>query len=316
MSASLGNDLVSSSVDASLAEIDTRSRSQSTGDIVVGPFAVLDLTPSVPAPTGQVEHDQSVTVQDEGPASPLDIAPVDAGAEEMATFDPFFSMIDPLAPVDDSLCWPDLLGFDFDLMPPTLDMGSYFPDGDTGISSGMQPFGMEGQDLAQGGLEQVAEPVNPTQDIPMTTPADSDALSEGPFLFRHFQDKVIPQMMTMPLGEKSPWNILNMQTAMVTFSELTILGSQNINHARLANLYSLLACSAVHLSMRTGSPTDSVRHWQQAADRLFQHAIDNMQMSLRYELQEPKKSKYKDQLMAICCLTQFAVRSPTMPGLC
>ena len=32
-----------------------------------------------------------------------------------------------------------------------------------------------------------------------------------------------------------------------------------------------------------------------------------MQMSLKNEIHEPKKAKYKDQLMAICGMTEYAV---------
>lgn len=52
MSASLGTDLVSGSVDASLAEVDIRSRDPDRSvesDIVIGPFAVLDFSGSAPS---------------------------------------------------------------------------------------------------------------------------------------------------------------------------------------------------------------------------------------------------------------------------
>jgi arginine metabolism regulation protein II len=121
----------------------------------------------------------------------------------------------------------------------------------------------------------------------------------------------------MPLGKKSPWKILNVPAAMVTYSDLTILGSRNVNHARQANLYGLLACSAVHLSMYpSASSSDTAQHWQETAENMFELARENMQMSIKYETQEPKTAKYKDQLMAICCLTEYAVGSITSNVIC
>lgn len=117
-------------------------------------------------------------------------------------------------------------------------------------------------------------------------------------------------MMAMPLGEKSPWKILNVPAAVLTFSDITFLGAQNISHARLANLYSILACSAFHLSLNPESvSTCSVSHWKQVAEQAHRQGKEHMQMSLKNELHEPKKAKYKDQLMAICGMTEFAVRS-------
>lgn len=49
MSVSLATDLPYGSIDTSLAEVDARSRDakfQSTGDIAIGPFSVIDMTPT------------------------------------------------------------------------------------------------------------------------------------------------------------------------------------------------------------------------------------------------------------------------------
>lgn len=90
------------------------------------------------------------------------------------------------------------------------------------------------------------------QDTP-DTGSMADVMAEAPFLLKHFQDRVIAQMMAMPLGEKAPWKILNVPAAVLTFSDITFLGTQKTSHARLANLYSLLACSAFHLSLNPNS---------------------------------------------------------------
>lgn len=148
-----------------------------------------------------------------------------------------------------------------------------------------------------------------------STLLDAAALVDAPFLFRNFHENVILSMMAMPLGKKSPWKILNMSSAIVTYGDLTMLGSQNISHARQANLCCLLACSALHLSLKPSiDPPGSVEYWKQAADQMFQQAKDHMQNSLKLETQEPKKAKYKRPtdgpllLDRICC--EFTIFSP------
>jgi arginine metabolism regulation protein II len=318
MSVSLGADLVSSSIDASLAELDSRSRNagretETAGDVAVGPFAVLDLTSGAAQDSMQPDERTGAISEDPLPTT----SPVEpVAAEEMTTFNPLSSVIDPLAPVDDSLHWPDLLGLDL-LEPDPYQLGClpemntdlhFLPDAsDANLIN--ESSGVVGCSDAAGIEPDCPTPMNRRQNSPNPHSAtvDMDMLSDAPFLLRNFQCKVIPQMMTMPLGEKSPWNILNLPSAMVTYSELTILGSQNLSYAQLANLHSVLACSAILLSLRQHSLDDSVQHWRQVADNMFRLARDNMQMSLKHETQEPKKSKYKDQLMAVCCLTEFAV---------
>lgn len=57
MSTALGSDLVSGSIDASLAEVDSRLRDPercAEGDIVIGPFAVLDFSSAPQKPAQEV----------------------------------------------------------------------------------------------------------------------------------------------------------------------------------------------------------------------------------------------------------------------
>ncbi|KAL4786866.1 fungal-specific transcription factor domain-containing protein [Aspergillus varians] len=137
---------------------------------------------------------------------------------------------------------------------------------------------------------------------------DAAALADAPLLFKHFNENVVPKMVIMPLGDKSPWRMLHLASAMATYNDLTILGAQNISHACLANLYGLLACSAFDLSSASRS-VGSVGHRQQAAVQMFEQARDHMHKSLKYETRAPKRAKYKDQLMAICCLIEYTVIS-------
>ncbi|THC94329.1 hypothetical protein EYZ11_006205 [Aspergillus tanneri] len=328
MSTSLGSDLVSGSINASLAEIDLRSRDPDrspTGDIVVGPFAVLDFAPAAPQgmPRGvQPSQVQGTTPEPALASTPPTVSSDFVAAEEVPAFAPMSSKIDSLSHIDDFLHWSDLLGLSPDqpgfFQPPTLDVDMCFGSDPRGLDPesnfGAPSYGMAGdagpvqRDRDQRDTMRMMTPPHSTAEMASTI-LDAAPLADAPLLFKNFHENVIPQMMAMPLGEKSPWKILNMPSAMGTYSDLTILGSQNISHARLANLYGVLACSAIHLALKPSIvPVDSIEHWQQAADQMFQQARDYMQMSLKYETQEPKRAKYKDQLMAICCLTEYAAR--------
>lgn len=332
MASSLSSRLVSGSINASLAEIDLRTRdidNPPTGDIVVGPFAVLGL-PTPESQRGdnvvhqQAEQDEpdSISVESEAhlaqPVSPPNIEDSSDAIGQLTTFSQASFISDPVCHFDDFLHWSDLLGCSPDALgwnaaPLSSDMNLGTNLAALGSDFEMDPMPLNGpanvvsfSDPPDGdGSLQVVEPTEMA-----STLLHAASLAEAPFLFKHFHDNVIPQTMPMPLGKKSPWKILNVPAAMVTYSDLTILGSQNINHARQANLYGLLACSAIHLSTYPSPPSsDAARHWRGTAENLFEQAREHMQLSIKYETQEPKKAKYKDQLMAICCLTEYAVSS-------
>lgn len=100
--------------------------------------------------------------------------------------------------------------------------------------------------------------------------------------------------MAMPLGEKSAWNTNHMPSVMATYSNLTILGSQNNGYACQANPYGLLACSALHMSLQPSVDSwGSNEYWHQAADQMFQQVKCHMRNSLKFERQEPKKQSIK-----------------------
>ncbi|KAH3335996.1 hypothetical protein KXW81_002421 [Aspergillus fumigatus] len=332
MTSSLRSRLVSGSINASLAEIDLRTRdidNPPTGDIVVGPFAVLGL-PTPESPRGdkvvhlQAQQDgpDSVSVESEGqptqPVSPPNMEDSSEPIGQLTTFSQASFLADPVCHFDDFLHWSDLLG----CSPDALGWNSAPITDDMDLGTNIGSFGAEFETdpMSFDGPENVGSfPLAPDSDDSMQTTGPTEmastllyaaSLAEAPFLFKHFHDNLIPQTMPMPLGKKSPWKILNVPAAMMTYSDLTILGSQNINHARQANLYGLLACSAIHLSMYPSAPsTEAAQHWQGTADHLFEQAREHMQLSIKYETQEPKKAKYKDQLMAICCLTEYAILS-------
>lgn len=314
MTTSLGNDLVSGSIDASLTEIDSRSRDgnpSAASDIVVGPFAVLNFA-SAPS---EAEGSRASDVYNEPAQNTKHVQHIQPGpAPVMPTFGPGIGseiappgilspMVDPMNVMDDFLHWSDLLGLGNDSfsafsqpfldVDPTIETYSQFPAPST--SSGMDQWIPHTDQFAT------------TQQISLDpTSTELDLLSESQFLFKHFQNTLIPQMMVMPLGDKCPWKILNLPAAVMTYSDITFLSSRDISHARSANLYGVLACSAIHLSL-TPDTTSQASHWRQVANQAFNQAKENMLLSLKHETQTPKKSKYKDQMMAICILAEFAV---------
>ncbi|PYI09773.1 C6 transcription factor [Aspergillus sclerotiicarbonarius CBS 121057] len=308
MSDALGADLVSGSIDASLAEIDTRSRDSerpSQGDIVVGPFAVLDLA------TSNAALPQTAPV-DANAGPPLD-GPLEDG---ISVVSPSLSQ-ESIAYMNDLLQWSDIFSLDPQMHSATLsatfDLGDWLPLESSQIPT-LEPNVTSEVSSA---TDQTAAYMSVEQDsIRMMTsqptvidPNPPDVLADAHFLLRHFQDHVISRMMAIPLEQKSPWKILNVPSAVVTYSDMTFLGSQSISHARLANLYCLLACSALHLAVDPSMTPDSTERWRPLAEYAYHVAKDHMQMSLKHETQEPKKAKYKDQLMAICALTEFAILS-------
>ena len=309
MSAALAADLSSGSIDTSLAEIDSRSRNtewQSNGDIVVGPFSVLDMTPAscneAPEPAPPPPPPQNTdAVEDARVQEPVHVAtppPVDMPSLALS---PSSLMVGSLSQMDDFLHWSDL----FDLAPEPSGLTPHpFLDAVDRLDFDPGPWPLTNS----GDQSDVRGIVTPQKTPPDLTFPPVDIMTDAPFLLKHFQDRVIAQMMAMPLGEKSPWKILNVPAAVLTFSDLTFLGAQNISHARLANLYSLLACAALHLASNLDiGPGQSMEHWRQVADQTHSQAKDHMQMSLKKEIHEPKKAKYKDQLMAICGMTEYAV---------
>ncbi|KAL3496341.1 fungal-specific transcription factor domain-containing protein [Aspergillus germanicus] len=313
MSTSLGSNLVSGSVSASLAEIDLRTRDSErapVGDIVVGPFAVLDFAPD--GSHNMQEQPQGDAVEEpEAPRNPPQTVPSDTVVPPEAQLEPLPYINDSPSHIDDFLHWSDILGLSPDqpgfFQPSMAELDMYF-----GVDPQPDPTTQTlaiGEDVAQASNMPMMTP--PRSAIEMaSTFLDAAALADAPFLFKHFNENVVPQLMIMPLGEKSPWRVLNLAAAMATYNDLTILGSQSISHARLANLYGLLACAASHLSFSSGpNVANSAQHWEQAAYQMFEQARDRMGKSLKYETREPKRAKYKDQLMAICCLIEYTVIS-------
>lgn len=312
MSTALISNLVSGSIDASLAEVDLRSKDPDRsheGDIVIGPFAVLDFNNgSTSQHQQQSEPQPDTTQQDEAPEAPAAAAQSTDPilTEEIQNPSPV-SIIDSLSQMDDFLHWSDLLSFSPDqaglLTHPTLSAPNDFSF-EIGDEAGLLQSISNGPENSMGIL-------NRQQASLELVPTTTGLLKDAQFLLKHFQDVVIPQIMAIPFGQKSPWKILNLPAAVVAFGDTTFLGAEGVSHARLANLYGLLACAAVELALKPSTGLeDSTEHWYNLATQMYQQAKDHIQVSLQHETSGPKRAKYKDQLMAANILTQYAVSGP------
>jgi arginine metabolism regulation protein II len=158
--------------------------------------------------------------------------------------------------------------------------------------------------------EQQIQCTNTLQTTLASPEASVNILNDASFLLKIFQKHVVSQLTVLPLGKKAPWNILNIPAAIITLADLTVMESQDVSHARQANLFSLISCSAMYLSVTRSSRYDdliSISHWQQVANQAYLEAKNHMCVSLSEETEGPTKSKYKDQLMALCAMIESAV---------
>lgn len=309
MSTALATGLTSGSVDASLAEIETKSKDaewSSTADIVVGPFGVLNLNTTacteIIQPTPPVEMNAS-TEHDMPPTGEMHPGSVTS------------PLIDSLLNPGEFLHWANHFSLDSGLMG-TLDYHAFNP-GTSASEAGIHdpsPSHHQSEAAIHGAIEEQHEVglmVRPRQDPSNPVPSSVDLLYDAPFLLKHFQDNVVTQMMCLLVGQKSPWSIINIPAAVLTISDLTYLGEQNLNNAKLANLYSILALSAYHLSRNPSLDSRHLpEHWERVTNETYSLAKDSIQHSLRNEVRGLGKAKYKDQLMAISAMTAFAVRIP------
>ncbi|EON66466.1 hypothetical protein W97_05564 [Coniosporium apollinis CBS 100218] len=296
-------DLGSTSVDASLTEIDARSKEPNRENIAVGPFGVLNFNLNA-----TFTQSQNVHTDDAGPA------------EELPTDTP--STLDSLMNLDDSLQWADLFELDFDNMlitqqaPFVSGAQDFFYDSyNAGYYEqkqlGDEPYTtMNRPQSAQNEVARTTSLPEPLQSLVGVPASELEPLGDIQALLKHFQDHVIAQMAALPIGSKSPWKILNLSSAVETLAEMTFLGGKNVKHAHAANLYGLLACSAYHLASNPSiASSRSVEHWEQTVVQTSRKAKEHLQKSLQAELQGPNKAKYKDQLTAILSLMAFAVIS-------
>ena len=311
----LATDLKSGSIDASLNEIDSRSKEPErtgNGGIVVGPFSVFSFDNSA---SSAVDANTPTTLQRGAAAQDS----TGSSFDEMVTNQPSPDCLGSLVNTtdDDVLQWDDLFNLQLapswdallnapletSAMPFDLSFGEggMLPDTPQSLQH-RSPSGNLRVDESDG--QQMAPPQPSSTGEAMSW---ADVLADAPFLLKHFQDELIAVMMPLPV-EKSTWMIMNIPSAKLTLGELVLFGrdEQKLSHARLANFYCVLACSAYLLSVNPAN--SSADHWKQITGQTYRTAKSHIQESLRTEVTGPRRAKYKDQLMAIEGMAMFAVR--------
>ena len=295
MSSALVSEVASYSIDQHLADIDTQSKDleeQNKGDICLGPFSVLKLTndttqsAAIGAPNLECELVCNLDMSDEPPILATAPFPEPSTAEDL------------LGNLDNYLQWADV--FSLDPIPVELVFTPPLSEHGTHPAEWFSPNELQGSPIHAQGASQI-----------------SDALSEAPFLLRHFQNHVVTRIIWLPMTQKSPWRIMNTPFAMITFDQLTYMNQSNIKSAGLANLYAILACASYHLVKNPEFALDKPgMNWENIAKTTYAEAKQHMNMSYANELRGTHKAKYKEQLMAMLSLTTFAVSNPIAITLC
>lgn len=329
---------VPSTVTAALNQIDDESRAvedQTSAKYAVGPFSVFRTaaSPSIetPAASSSIETTISPSVEttfsgsmDTALTNSLPFADNEIGgtnnAHNLDAGGPLnsshvslggpSSFNDLLSNSLDFLQWSDLFAWDTSLLDD---------------SPGLPPFDplqAQGCSLATT-MDWQADVIvsSETQDHNSAVDLDSghvawpevNLVMDAPLLLNHFNDQVIGQMGSLPINEKSPWRILNIPSAIVTMSHLTVLdmARNEIKHANLANFYALIAVSSFHLSLNPvsfPSLARPVRHWETLSERAYEAAKHHLHLSLEMESKLSRKAKYKDQLMAVAAILATSVR--------
>ena len=300
MSSDLTAALPSRSVDASLAEVDARSREPNrlrNASFDAGPFSVFSLSDSPPPP----------------PLPPLTCSqevepPIDFSNTSI-------SDLDSLLDVGNVLGWNDLFDTGLDFTSP-----SYHEQSDEDPLAilarvASQPLGRRYEDYP-GDFSRLdaMDLVNPQLGDTVSlsyAPAemtDIDILSHGPVLLKYFKNVIIPDYSPLPMDSKSPWETMNCYAAVQTLADMTYLETPDIKHASKANLFGALACSAYTIVQTQTYLADlPIPECQQIVSCASTRAKKHMQDSLSTETRGPKKARYKDQLMAINTMIAFAV---------
>ncbi len=305
MTSSLAAGLASGSVDASLAEVDARTKDSQmlrNGTVNVGPFSVFSMSNS---PT----LDQ---LEDPVHGKKLDL-PIDFTTGSISDFE---SLLD----VGNVLGWNDLFDTGLDVSSPSHDELIYEDPLSMLARAANQPIDgsydeSSGSFTKLGVAESVDTPegnIVPSVSAP-TRMTETETLLHGQILLRYFKDVIIPTYSPLPVNSKSPWEIINCYAAVQTLADMTFLQVSDVKHANKANLFGILACSAfamaeTHLDLPDLCPAKC----QQIVEYASMRAKKHLQESLKMETQGTQKARYKDQLMAINTMIALAV----WPVLC
>ncbi|KAL4779254.1 fungal-specific transcription factor domain-containing protein [Aspergillus varians] len=294
MSTALQSSLASAPISHSLEEIERLSARVPFvpgKSSFVGPFGVLELK-TRPQGGGTATSSRACPPT---PGSHTAEIPADSNDYLSTMLHDYMEPFDP-AIADACLDWPDL--FDMNSQwprstitpPPDPELGSATVD--------RQPAHEDGRS----GL-----PLSiPTLEAP--SKLEGIDMSDAEILLAHFRSKVIPDMFSSPSYEKSPLEILNTNSAVLTLASVNYMGTRSITHAAMANLLALLAISARHFAAgRANGPLKKPLHWEEISKSAYQQAKAHLKLSLTVELQDSRPPKYKDQLMAISAVLGFAI---------
>ena len=302
MSTTLAAGLASGSVDATLTEVDARTKDSQRlrdGSVSVGPFGVFSL-PGVPS------LDQS---GDAGHRLEIDPA-IDFTTRSI-------SDLDCLLDIGNVSVWDDPFDTGLDFMSSSYDKQIYENPLSPLVRGANRPSDVQYGDSCGGfpGLS-VVESVDPPDGniaAPLSVHAemtDTEILSHGQPLLRYFRDVVIPTYLPLPTNSKSPWEIMNCCGAVQTLADMTFFQLPDVKHANKANLFGALACSAFTIvETQSDLPGLPAAKCQQIVEHASMKAKIHLQESLRTETRGAQKARYKDQLMAINVLVALAVCS-------
>lgn len=313
---------VPGSLTAALGNVDEESKNfdlKSNGEdaFIVGPFCVLKFESDPGSSARAAESETGATVSNDadefdGSHSPEPQRP-SAPFRQVSGRAPM-SAESPLGNLD-SLHWEDLFTWDVSAL------GDFsFPPSDMlqNEDASALPSSL-GWNETQALYSQAAPVLTGDIDASELMWLDMDLTIDAPFLLRHFDQKVIDQMGSLPINEKSAWRTLHYPSAVMTLSDLTILDTdrEKVKYANLATFYALVAVSALHQSLNHCDAFANVvhpdEHWKTLASRAYNSAKHAIRRSLERECKPPRKAKYKEHLMGISATLAFAVG--TIPGI-
>lgn len=292
MSTALQSSLASASIGHTLEEVERLSRGLPLvpgESIFVGPFGVLG------PKTAEPEENIAVASQN-GVLTPADDYP--DTSDTMSMMLPSFICKENLDITDICLDWPDLFGMD-SLWP----CPAFTPPPEPSIWHGQVSDGLtDNQSLS------LSSPMPPPFELV------GIEMSEVETLLSHYRQRVICDMFSFPPHDKSPMEIMNAASAVMTLANIRYMGTERLTHASMANLLAVIALSARHFA--AGASTDpaiDAAHWTRISNSAYEQGQAHMKHSLTVELRQSRPPKYKDQLMALSAMLGFAVRSPPIP---
>lgn len=322
MSAGLAAGVEPASVDACLAEIDAQIRNyqglphETPAHVTAGAFALLNF--AVP----KQQKNLGLPDDNDGPTDTSPDEPVPFAGHPQTP--PAFAL-DNFLVVDHSLSWDDLFGIGMEDVASSThavlgDSDTLFWPGVPDNSPESTRWAPECPSVLAPATTTVAsshstpgEPATDHHTNTIQTPQDSMLVSvaDSQFLLQNFRKNLASITCAPPLGQKSPWEILHLASAVQTLADTTFLYKEKVTHARKANYYGVLSCSAFHLFSNRGDLGGRLPEYVESlASSTLTRAVHHMQRSLKTERSGPGKSKYKDQLMALLILVNRSVSGP------